>query len=114
MIPERIFQDNIQILKVFLTPHTPQSEDMNLEPILPITPENSLVDIPTVLERELMETSSKTAYMDFPCTQVKARPKEMERLTTLHGTRETSQTEVLPSTRQFFANVPAERSEKAI
>ena len=42
---------------------------MNLEPTLPITPENSLVDIPTVLERGIMEMSSETAYMDFPCTQ---------------------------------------------
>ena len=54
-----------------LTPCMPQGEDMRLEPSLHITPEGSLVDIPTVLEREVMETSSETAYMDFPCMQVK-------------------------------------------
>ena len=91
-----------------LTPHMPQSEDMKLEPTLHVTPESSLVDIPTVLEREIMETSSKTAYMDFPCTQVKTRPKETKRPTTLCGTKETSQAEVLASTKQFFANIPTE------
>ena len=91
-----------------LTPHMPQSEDMKLEPSLHVTPEGSLVDIPTVLEREVMETSSETAYMDFPCTQVKTRPKETKRPTTLHGTKETSQAEVLASTKQFFANIPTE------
>ena len=80
---------------------------MKLEPTLHVTPESSLMDIPTVLEREVMETSSKTAYMDFPCTQVKTRPKEMKRLTTLCGTKEMSQAEVLASTKQFFANIPA-------
>ena len=91
-----------------LTPHMPLSEDMKLEPTLHVTPESSLMDIPTVLEREVMEMSSKTAYMDFPCTQVKTRPKEMKRLTTLCGTREMSQAEVLASTKQFFANIPVE------
>ena len=91
-----------------LTPHMPQSEDMKLEPSLHITPEGSLVDIPTVLEREVMETSSETAYMDFPCTQVKTRPEETKSPTTLHGTKETSQAEVLASTKQFFANIPTE------
>ena len=81
---------------------------MKLEPTLHVTPESSLVDIPTVLEREIMETSSKTAYMDFPCTQVKTRPKETRGPTTLHGTKETSQAEVLASTKQFFANIPSE------
>ena len=55
-----------------------------------------------------METSSETAYMDLPCTQVKTRPKETKRPTTLHGTKEMSQAEVLASTKLFFANVPAE------
>ena len=91
-----------------LTPHMPQSEDMKLKPSLHVTPEDSLVDIPTVFEREVMETSSETAYMDFPCTQVKIRPKETKRPTTLHGTKETSQAEVLASTKQFFANIPTE------
>ena len=80
---------------------------MRLEPTLYLTPEGSLTDIPTVMEREAIGTSSETAYMDFPNTQVKTRLKELERPTTLCGTKETSQAEVL-STRQFFANIPAE------
>ena len=54
------------------------------------------------------------AYMDFPNTQVKTISKELERPTTLHGTKEASQAEVLASMRQFFAamdqrntNIPA-------
>ena len=90
-----------------LTPHTPQSDDMRLEPTLNVTPEGSLTDIPTVMERETIGTSSETAYMDFPNTQVKTRLKELERPTTLCGTKETSQAEALASTRQFFANIPA-------
>ena len=89
---------------------------MRLEPTLNVTPEGLLTDIPTVMRREIGEqaldketlgTSSETAYMDFPNTQVKTIPKESERPTTLHGTKETSQAEVLASTRQFFANMPA-------
>ena len=67
------------------------------------------------LDRDTLGTSSETAYMDFPNTQVKTIPKYPERPTTLHGTKETSQAEVLVSTRQFFAamdqrntNIPAE------
>ena len=96
-----------------LTPHTPRSEDMRLEqPTLNVTPEGSLTGIPTVvrretgeqvLERETLGTSSETAYMDFPNTQVKTIPKESERPTTLRGTKEACQAEVLASTRQFFA-----------
>ena len=74
-----------------LTPHTPRSEDMRLEPTLNVTPEESLTDIPTVMRREIGEqalgTSSETAYMDFPNTQVKIIPNESERPTTLHGTK---------------------------
>ena len=79
---------------------------MRLEPTLNITPEGSLTDIPTVMEREALGTSSETAYMDFPNTQVKTRLKESERPTTLCGTKETSQAEVLASTRKFFVNIP--------
>ena len=79
---------------------------MRLEPTLNVTPEGSLIDIPTVMEREAMGTSSETAYMDFPNTQVKTRLKGLERPTTLCGSKETSQAEVLASTRQFFANIP--------
>ena len=46
--------------------------------------------------------------MDFPYTQVKVKPKEQKIPTTLHGTKETSQAEALASTRQFFANIPAD------
>ena len=35
-----------------LTPHTPLSEDMRLEPTLNVTPEGLLTDISTVMERE--------------------------------------------------------------
>ena len=89
---------------------------MRLEPTLNVTPEGLLTDIPTVirreigeqaLDRETLNTSSERAYMDFPNTQGKTIPKESERPTTLHGTKETSQAEVLVSTRQFIANVPA-------
>ena len=96
---------------------------MRLEPTLNVTPEGSLTDIPTVvrretgeqvLDRETLGTSSETAYMDIPNTQVKTIPKESERPTTLRGTKEASKAEVLASTRQFFAtmdqrniNIPA-------
>ena len=95
-----------------LTPHTPRSEDMRLEPTLNVTPEGSLTDIPTVvrreteeqvLERETLGMSSETAYRDFPNTQVKSIAEELERPTTLCGTKEASKAEVLASTRQFFA-----------
>ena len=80
---------------------------MRLEPTLNITPEGSLTDIPTVMEREAIGTSSETVYMDFPNTQVKTRLKESKRPTSLCGTKKTSQAEALASTRQFFANIPA-------
>ena len=35
-----------------MTPTTPRSEDMTIEPSLNVTPEGSLADIPTALERE--------------------------------------------------------------
>ena len=82
--------------------HMPLSEDMRLEATLNVTPEGLLTDIPTVMEREAIGTSSETAYMDFPYTQVKTRIKESKKPTTLHGTKETSQAEVLASTRHFF------------
>ena len=63
-----------------LTPNTPRSEDMRIEPSLNVTPEGSLVDIPTVIKREIREqapegdllgTSSETTYMEIPNTRVK-------------------------------------------
>ena len=87
---------------------------MRLEPTLNVTLEESLTGIPTVvrretgeqvLERETLGMSSETVYMDIPSTQVKTIPKDTERPTTLHGTKEASQAEVLASTRQFFATI---------
>ena len=58
---------------------------MKSEPSLNVTPEGSLVDIPTVVKRETREQgpeaetlgiSSETAYMEFPNTSVKTTPKE--------------------------------------
>ena len=102
-----------------MTPHTPRSEDMRLEPALNVTPEGSLTDNPTVvrreteeqaLERETMGTFSGTAYMDLPNTQVKTTLKDSERSTPLCGTKETSKAEVLASTRQFFITMDQRNS----
>ena len=99
-----------------MTPHTPRSDDMKLEPSLNVTPEGSLVDIPTVVRRETREqvpegeilgTSSETTYMEFPNTQVKTVPKEPISGVpkTLQGTKESSRAEALASTQQFFAAI---------
>ena len=89
---------------------------MRLEPSLNVTPEGSLIDIPTVVrretreqvpEREMLGTSSETAYMEFPNTQAKTLSKEpMSGVPkTLQGTKEASRAEVITSTRQFFAAI---------
>ena len=97
-----------------LTPHTPRSEDMKLEPTINITPEGSLADIPTVVKRttreqllegETLGTSSEMAYMEFPNTQVKTIPKDSDIPKSLQGTKEASRAKVLASTRQFFATI---------
>ena len=88
-----------------LTPHTPRSEDMNLEQSLNITPEGSLRDIPTVIQRETLDESTETAYMEFPAIHVETTPKESTVPKSLPGTKEASRAEVLASTRQFFATV---------
>ena len=99
-----------------LTPHTPRSEVMKLEPSLNVTPEGSLVDIPTVVKRETREqvlegemlgTSSETVYMEFPNTQVKTIPKDPISGVpkSLQGTKEASRAEALATTQQFFAAV---------
>ena len=89
---------------------------MRLEPSLNVTPEGSLADIPTAVEREkkdqapekeLLGTSSETTYMEIPNTHVKTvlesstreAPKIMQR------TKEASREEAIASTRQFFAAV---------
>ena len=103
-------------VKGCLTPHTPRSEDMRLEPSLNVTPEGSLVDIPIVVrretrdqvpERETLGTSSETAYMEFPNTQVKTLSKEPISGVSkpIQGTKEASRAEVLALTRQFFAAI---------
>ena len=97
-----------------LTPHTPRSEDMKLEPTLNVTPEGSLTDLPTIVKRttreqllegETLGTSSEMAYMEFPNTQVKTIPKDQDIPKSLQGTKEASRAEVLASTRQFFAAI---------
>ena len=88
-----------------LTPHTPRSEDMKLEQTLNVMPEGSLLDIPTVVKRETREqileggtlsTSSGTAYMEFPSTQVKTISKDpvLGIPKSLQGTKEASRAEV--------------------
>ena len=108
-----------------LTPNTQRSEDMRLEPSLNVTPEGSLVDIPTVIkketrdqapERDLLGTSSETTYMEIPNTCAKTIHKSptSDIPKSLLGTKEASRAEALASTQQFFAavdrrnvNVPA-------
>ena len=108
-----------------LTPSTPRSEDMRLEPTLNVTPEESLVDIPTVIKREtreqvpegdLLGTSSETTYMEISNTRANTLYKRptSEVPKSLQGTKEVSRAEALVLTQQFFAaadrrnvNVPA-------
>ena len=105
---------------------------MKLEPSLNVTPEGSLVDIPTVVKRETREQvlegetlgmSSETAYMEFPNTQVKTIPKDPISGVpkSLQGTKEASRAEALASTLQFFAaveqrhmNVPAGNQVRSV
>ena len=58
----------------------PRGEDMRLEPSLNVTPKGSLIDIPSVVKREIREqvpegellgTSSETTYMEIPNTCLK-------------------------------------------
>ena len=92
-----------------LTPNTPRSEDMRLEPSLNVTPEGSLADIPTVVRREtreqvpegdLLGTSSETTYMKIPDTHLKAIHKSPTSGVpkSLQGTKEASIAEALAST----------------
>ena len=108
-----------------LTPSTPRSEDMRLEPTLNVMPEGSLTKIPTVIKRktreqvpegDLLGTSSETTYMEIPNTRAKTIHKgpTLGVPKSIQGTKEASRAEALVSTRQFFAavesrnvNVPA-------
>ena len=82
---------------------------MILEPSLNVTPEGSLADIPTAIEREkkgqvpeeeLLGTSSETTYMEIPNTHVKtvlgSSTKEAPRV--IQRTKEASREEVIAST----------------
>ena len=99
-----------------LTPNTPRSEDMKLEPSLNVTPEGSLADIPTVIKREtreqvpegdLLGTSSETTYMEIPntCTRTIHKSPTPGVPKSIQGTKEASRAEALASTQQFFAAV---------
>ena len=108
-----------------LTPSTPRGEDMRLELSLNVTPEGSLVDIPTVIKRktreqapegDLLGTSSVTTYMEIPntCAKTIHESPTCEVSKSLQETKEASRAEALASTQQFFAavdrrnvNVPA-------
>ena len=92
-----------------LTPNTPRSESMRLEPSLNVTPEGSLTDIPNVIKREtkeqvpegdLLGTSSETTYMEIPNTHVKTIHKSCtsEVPKSIQGTKEASRAEALAST----------------
>ena len=87
----------------------PRGEDMRLEPSLNVTPEGSLADIPTTVEREkkdqvpeeeLLGTSSETMYMEIPNTHVKTVPesptREAPRI--IQRTKEASRKEAIAST----------------
>ena len=82
---------------------------MRLEPSLNVTPEGSLIDIPTVVkretrdqlpEREMLGTSSETTYLEIPGTSVKTIHKSPTREVPkiIRGTKEASQEEALAST----------------
>ena len=99
-----------------LTPNTPRSEDMRLEPSLNVTPEGSLADIPTVIKREtrkqapesdLLGTSLETTYMEIPNSCIKTVHKSPTQGVpkTMQGTKEASRAEALVSTQKFIAAV---------
>ena len=93
-----------------LTPHTPGSEDMRLEHSLTVTHEELLDTIPAAAQRETLDISTETTYMDFPNTQVETIPGEVTVPKSSQGTKETSRAEVLASTRQFFAAIDQKNS----
>ena len=97
-----------------LTPNTPRSEDMKLEPSLNVTPEGSVSDIPAVIKRKMREqvpdllgTSSETTYMEMPNTHVKTVHESPTQGVpkTIQGTKEASRAEALASTQKCFAAV---------
>ena len=100
----------------WLTPTMPRHEDMRIEPSLNMTPEGSLADIPTAVEKEKkshvpeegqLGTSSETMYMEIPNTHVKTVPesptREAPRI--IQRTKEGCRKEAIASTQQFFAAI---------
>ena len=94
----------------------PRDEDMRIEPSLNVTPEASLVDISTAVERrkkdqvpeeELLGTSLETTYMEIPNPRVKtvleSSKKEAPRI--IQRTKEASREEAIALTQQIFAAV---------
>ena len=89
-----------------LTPSMPKSETIRLEPSLNVIPEGSLVDIPTVIKREIREqvpegdllgTSSETTYMEIPNTRMKTVHKSPTPGVpkSIQGTKEASRADAL-------------------
>ena len=92
-----------------LMPTMPRCEDMRIEPSLNVTPEGSLANIPTAVERERkshvpeegqLGTSSETTYMEIPNTCVKKVPESPTRETPriIPRTKEASREEAIAST----------------
>ena len=92
-------------------PTMPRCEDMRIEPSLNMTPDGSLADIPTAVERERerkshvpeegqLGTLSETIYMEIPNTCVKKVPKSPTRETPriIPRTKEASGEEAIAST----------------
>ena len=109
MSQEKIFLAKYTSIEGCLTPSMPRGEDMRLEPILNVTPEESLTDIPTVVKREMKEqapekellgTSSETTYMEIPNTRIKTVHKSPTQETPkiIQRTKEASREEALAST----------------
>ena len=82
---------------------------MRLEPSLNVTPEGSLVDIPTMIKRETLEqvpegellgTSLETTYMEIldTCAKTIHKSHTSEVPKYLQGTKEASRAEALVST----------------
>ena len=93
-----------------------RGEEMGLGPPLDVTPEGSLTDIPTAVEREktdqvpeegMLGTSSETTYMEIPnpCVKTVSGSPKREAPKIIQRTKEASREEVIASTHQFFAAV---------
>ena len=86
----------------------PRGEEMRLEPSLNMTPEGSLADIPTAVQREkkdqvpeegMLGTSSETMYMEIPNTCVKtvSGSTKREAPKIIQRTKEASREEAIAS-----------------